>query len=99
MNILLKSVFARFSLAPPASSFSLFRLTSSEDGLCCQIVSQLVQVGVFPVVQLPASDAQVEPQPGRVSLLIACPSDFIIAVLLTGALPGGKDEQSEPQTC
>lgn len=74
--------------------FSVFWLTSSEDGLCCQIVSQLGQVGVFPVVQLPARDAQVEPQPGRVSLFITCPSGFIIAFLLTGALPAGMAKKT-----
>lgn len=36
-------------------------LTSTEDALRCQVVSQPGQVGILPVVQLPARDAQVEP--------------------------------------
>lgn len=66
--------------------------------LSCQVVSQLGQVGVFPVIQLPASDAQVEPQPGRVGLFISCPIDFIVAFLLTSTLPTEPDAEEHQQT-
>lgn len=69
-------------------------LTSTVNMLRCQILSQLVQVGVLPVVQLPARDAQVEPEPRRVGLHILCPTDFVVALLLTVALPGDEEETS-----
>lgn len=62
-------------------------LTSTEDSLCCQIVSQVAQDRILPVVQLPARDAQVEPQPGRMGVHVARPRDFVVAFLLTGTLP------------
>lgn len=70
-------------------------LTGTEDTLRCQIVSQLSQVGILPVVQLPASDAQVEPQPRRVGLPVPCPGDFVVAPLLTHTLPSGEKVDKE----
>lgn len=67
---------------------SLLRsLTSTEYALCCHVVGQLGQAGVFSVVQLPARDAQVELQPGWVCLCVAGPYVLVIAFVLTGTLP------------
>lgn len=64
-------------------------LTCVEDPLRRQVVSQLIQVGIPPVVQLVASDPQVEAQPGRVRVHVARPVHLVVAFLLTGAPPAG----------
>lgn len=53
-------------------------------------MSQLGQVGILPVIQLLARNAQVEPQPQRVGIHVARPSDFVVAFLPTGTLPTGE---------
>lgn len=65
-------------------------LTSAEDLLRCQVTSQLIQVWILPVVQLPARDPQVEAQPRRVRVHVARPVHLLVAVLLAGAPPAGK---------
>lgn len=47
------------------------------------MMSQLGQVGIVPVVQLPARDAQVEAEPGRVCRRVARPRHFLKALYLT----------------
>lgn len=70
-------------------------LTSAEDPLRCQVMSQLTQVWIPPVVQLPAGDPQVEAQPGRVRVHVARPVCLVIAVRLTGAPPVEKKTQGD----
>lgn len=53
-------------------------------------MSQLMQVWIPPVVQLPASDPQVKAQPRRVRVHVARPVHLFVAVHLTGAPPAGK---------
>lgn len=43
-------------------------------------MSQPIQVWIPPVVQLPASDPQVEAQPRRVRVRVARPVHLIVAV-------------------
>jgi len=57
-------------------------------------VSQLGQVGILPVVQLPARDAQVEAQPWRMGLHLLRPRHFVVAFLLAGTLPSGEEEEA-----
>lgn len=64
-------------------------LTRAEDPLRGQVVNQLIQVGILPVVQRPASDPQVEAQPGRVRVRVARPVHLVVAFLLAGAPPAG----------
>lgn len=49
------------------------------------MLSQYGQVGILPVVQLPARDAQVEAEPGRVRRRVARPRHFLKAFHLTDA--------------
>lgn len=56
-------------------------------------MSQLTQDWIPPVVQLPASDPQVEAQPRRVRVHVARPVHLVVAVRLTGAPPAGKTNE------
>lgn len=60
-------------------------------------MSQCGQVGIVPVVQLPARDAQVEVEPGRVRRRVARPRHFLKAFHLTDAHT--HREKQEQGTC
>ena len=61
--------------------------TCTDDAERGELLSQSLHVGVTVRVELPARDAQVEAQPGGVSVAAAVPPDVLVA-LLTGTYPG-----------
>lgn len=63
--------------------------TCADDAVGGQLLHQGVHVGVAMGVELPAGDAEVEAQPGRVCVAAAVPLDVLVAVL-TGAHPAGR---------
>lgn len=75
---------------PIFTSDDVRTLTSAQDPLRGQVTSQLMQVRIPPVVQLPASDPQVEAQPRRVRVHVARPVHLFVAVRPTGAPPAGR---------
>lgn len=60
--------------------------TCADDAVGGELLHQGVHVGVAMGVELPAGDAEVETQPGRVSVAAAVPLDVLVAVL-TGTHP------------
>lgn len=55
--------------------------TCTDDALSGELLGQSLHVGVTVGVELPAGDAQVEAQPGRMSVAAAGPLDVLVGFL------------------